>query len=96
MPLSEHMVVLFHQYTENTRFFSYLSADGLCDWGILLVISLEFQGNKASTAFYDTANKNFIQLFPLIFSAISQFVCNFPIDMVGECATILAVERIEC
>ncbi|WP_308771818.1 hypothetical protein [uncultured Bilophila sp.] len=59
------MVVLFHQYTENTRFFSNLSADGLCDWGILLVISLEFQGNKASTAFYDTANKNFIQLFPL-------------------------------
>ena len=30
------------------------SAGGLCDWGILLVISLEFQGNKASTVFYDT------------------------------------------
>ena len=27
----------------------------VCDWGILLVISLEFQGNKASTVFYDTA-----------------------------------------
>ena len=49
------MVVLFHQYTENTRFFSNLSVDGLCDWGILLVIPLEFQGNKASTVFYDTA-----------------------------------------
>ena len=37
-------------------FFSKFSAGGLCDWGILLVISLKFQGNKASTVFYDTAN----------------------------------------
>ena len=35
--------------------FSKFSADGLCDWGILLVIYLEFQGNTASTVFYDTA-----------------------------------------
>ncbi|WP_337432041.1 hypothetical protein [Bilophila sp.] len=48
------MVVLFQQYTENICFFSKLSAGGLCDWGILLVIPLEFQGNKASTVFYDT------------------------------------------
>ena len=54
--LSWHMAVLFRQYTENICFFSKLSAGGLCDWGILLVISLEFQGNKASTVFYDTAN----------------------------------------
>ena len=50
------MVVLFQQYTENICFFSKFSAGGRCDWGILLVISLEFQGNKASTVFYDTAN----------------------------------------
>ena len=50
------MVVLFQQYTENICFFSKFSAGGLCDWGILLVISLEFQGNKASTVFYDTSN----------------------------------------
>ena len=49
------MVVLFQQYTENICFFSKFSAGGLCDWGIFLVISLEFQGNKASTVFYDTA-----------------------------------------
>ncbi|WP_337431838.1 hypothetical protein, partial [Bilophila sp.] len=30
-------------------------AGGLYGWGILLVIHLEFQGNKASTVFYDTA-----------------------------------------
>ena len=48
------MVVLFQQYTENICFFSNVSAGGLRDWGILLVISLEFQGNKASTIFYDT------------------------------------------
>ena len=59
------MVVLFQQCAEKICFFSKFSAGGLCDWGILLVISLEFQGNKASTAFYDTANENFIQLFPL-------------------------------
>ena len=59
------MVVLFQQYAENNAVSPKFSAGGLCDWGILLVISLEFQGNKASTAFYDTANKNFIQLFPL-------------------------------
>ena len=40
------MVVLFQQYTENICFFSKFSAGGLCDWGILLVISLEFQGKK--------------------------------------------------
>ena len=49
--LSEYMVVLFQQYTENICFFSKFSAGGFCDWGILLVISLEFQGNKASTVF---------------------------------------------
>ncbi|WP_302551763.1 hypothetical protein, partial [uncultured Bilophila sp.] len=42
--LSEYMVALFQQYTENICFFSNLSAGGLCDWGILLVIPLEFQG----------------------------------------------------
>ena len=52
------MVVLFQQYTENICFFSNVSAGGLRDWGILLVISLEFQGNKASTVFYDTAKIN--------------------------------------
>ena len=51
------MVVLFQQYTENICFFSNVSTGGLRDWGILLVISLEFQGNKASTVFYDTAFK---------------------------------------
>ena len=55
LALSEYMVVLFQQYTENICFFSRYSAGGLCDWGILLVIPLEFQGNKASTVFYDTA-----------------------------------------
>ena len=54
------MVVLFQQYTENICFFSNVSAGGLRDWGILLVISLEFQGNKASTVFYDTANTNIL------------------------------------
>ena len=49
------MVVLFQQCAEKICFFSKFSAGGLCDWGILLVISLEFQGNKASTVFYDTA-----------------------------------------
>ena len=39
-------------------FFSKFSAGGLCGWGILLVISLKFQGNKASTVFYDTALAN--------------------------------------
>ncbi|MBS6141886.1 MAG: hypothetical protein KH745_04705 [Bilophila sp.] len=46
-----------------------------------MVISLEFQGNKASTAFYDTANKNFIQLFPLEESMVKAlcrlFLWNF-------------------
>ena len=37
--------------------FLQFSAGGVCNWGILLVISLEFQGNKASTVFYDTAFK---------------------------------------
>ena len=41
--------------SENICSFSKFSAGGLCDWGILLVISLEFQGNKASTVFYGTA-----------------------------------------
>ena len=50
------MVVLFQQYAEKICFFSKFSAGGLCDWGIFLVISLEFQENKASTVFYDTAN----------------------------------------
>ena len=35
------MVVLFQQYIENICFSFNLSAGGLCDWGILLVISLE-------------------------------------------------------
>ena len=52
--LSWYMAVLFLQYTENICFLSKFSAGGLCDWGILLVISLEFQGNKASIVFYDT------------------------------------------
>ena len=47
--------LLFRQCAENICFFSRFSAGGLCDWGILLIISLEFQGNKASTVFYDTA-----------------------------------------
>ena len=57
------MVVLFYQYTENTHFFFNLSAGGFCDWGILSVISLEFQGNKASTVFYDTALSNAFGVF---------------------------------
>ena len=44
--LSEYMVVLFHQYTENIYFLSNFSVGGLHDWGILLVISLEFQEVK--------------------------------------------------
>ena len=44
--LSEYMVVLFHQYTENIYFLSNFSVGGLHDWGILLVISLEFQEIK--------------------------------------------------
>ena len=51
------MVVLFQQYTEIYAFFSNISADGLRDWGILLVISLEFQGNKASTVSMTQPNK---------------------------------------
>ena len=54
LALSEYMVALFQQYTENICFFSRYSVGGLCDWGILLVIPLEFQENKASTVFYDT------------------------------------------
>ena len=42
--LSEYMVALFQQYTENICFFSKQSAGGLCDWGILLVSPWEFQG----------------------------------------------------
>ena len=58
------MVVLFQQYIENICFSFNLSAGGLCDWGILLVISLKFQGNKALTVFYDTAfSKKFILNF---------------------------------
>ena len=44
------MVVLFQQYTENICFFSKISAVGLCDWGILLVISLKFQMNNRKNA----------------------------------------------
>ena len=33
------MAILFQHYTENICFFN-LSAGGLCDWGILLLISL--------------------------------------------------------
>ena len=44
------MVVLFQQYTENICFFSKISAGGLCDWGILLVISLKFQMNNRKNA----------------------------------------------
>ena len=61
------MVVLFQQYIENICFLSNLSAGGLCDWGILLVILSEFQGNKVSTVFYDTA-------FPIY--ALSSRVCR--------------------
>ena len=39
------MVVLFYQYIENIYFFQFF-AGGLHDWGILLVISLEFQEIK--------------------------------------------------
>ena len=49
------MVILFQQYILKIYIFSKFSVGGLCDWGIFLVISLEFQGNKASTVFYDTA-----------------------------------------
>ena len=40
LALSWYMAVLFRQYTENICLFSKFSAGGLCDWGILLVISL--------------------------------------------------------
>jgi len=66
------MVVLFQQYTENICFFSKFSAGGLCDWGILLVISLEFQGNKASTVFYDTAYGKRLMLFSLKLQRITR------------------------
>jgi len=56
---------LFRQYTENICFFSKFSAGGLCDWGILLIISLEFQGNKASTVFYDTALFFYLSFFEI-------------------------------
>ena len=39
------MVVFSRQYAENICFFRF-SADGLHDWGILLVIPLEFQEIK--------------------------------------------------
>jgi len=45
--------------------FSKFSAGGLCDWGILLIISLEFQGNKASTVFYDTALFFYLSFFEI-------------------------------
>ena len=40
-----HLVVSYLQYTESPV-FSPVFADGLHDWGILLVIPLEFQGIK--------------------------------------------------
>ncbi|WP_302551355.1 hypothetical protein [uncultured Bilophila sp.] len=64
------MVVLFQQYTENICFFSNFSAGGFCDWGILLAISLEFQGNKASTVFYGTALFFTFQTMKYSFSAM--------------------------
>ena len=62
------MVVLFHQYTENICFFSKLSAGGLCDWGILLVIPLEFQGKK---------HQPFSMTQPF-FSRLRTLPCAFP------------------
>ena len=51
------MVVLFQQYTENIYFFSNISAGGLRDWGILLVISLKFQrDNQQNVLAVDSAN----------------------------------------
>ena len=49
--LSEYIVVLFQQYTENICFSPNFPLVGSVIGGILLVISLEFQGNKASTVF---------------------------------------------
>ena len=40
------MVVLSRQYTEKYMLFLQFSAGGLHDWGILLVIPLEFQEIK--------------------------------------------------
>ena len=55
---------------KNICFLSKFSAGGLCDWGILLVISLEFQGNKASTVFYGTALFFAFQTMKYSFSAM--------------------------
>ena len=62
-----HSIWLFYlYYAENIAFFSNFPADGLHDWGILLVTPLEFQEikyqpfpmaqprEKASTMFYGT------------------------------------------
>ena len=49
------MVVLSRQYAEKYMLFCQFSAGGLHDWGILLVISLEFQGKKHQSFSYGTA-----------------------------------------
>ena len=54
--------------------FLQISAGGLCAWGILLVISLAFQGNKASTVFYGTAFfKNSKVVSPIRYNILKLF-----------------------
>ena len=67
--------VIVHGCFVSARYQKYMlflqfSAGGLCDWGILLVISLEFQGNKASTVFYGTALFFTFQTMKYSFSAM--------------------------
>ena len=52
------MVVLYHQYTEKHILFLHFSAGGLYDWGILLIISLEFQGKSINRFLWHSLLKN--------------------------------------
>ena len=64
----------FNNMLKTYAFFSKFSAGGLCDWGILLVISLAFQGNKASTVFYGTAFlKNSKVVSPIWYNILKLF-----------------------
>ena len=49
------VVISSPQYGEKRGFFSHFSVVGLYDWGILLVIPLEFLRNKAPAVSCGTA-----------------------------------------
>ena len=51
-----HLVVSYLQYTESPV-FSPVFADGLHDWGILLVIPLGFQERKPQPFLWHSQNK---------------------------------------